>query len=182
MISNHSSVSFVTVKLAPSNVTYPFSTIYLITCLSLGLSLSVNASPSSSLLINSATVSTCPCTKCPPMRVFAETARSRLTSELTSSEPTFVRRRVSGAHPTVKLSLVKLVTVRQIPLTEMLSPSPQSPRMAAALLIVRVAPYWLSSLMSETTRFWLGRGIGRWNMRYKPPLISTRPVNIVNRS
>lgn len=52
-----------------------------------------------------------------------------------------MRRSVSGAQPTVKLSPVKLVTVRQMPFTAILSPRPQSSRMEEALPMVSVAPY-----------------------------------------
>lgn len=55
-------------------------------------------------------------------------------------EPRFVRRRVSGATPTVKEEVVKVVTVRQVPFTLMLSPRWQSDRTSVALEIVRVVP------------------------------------------
>lgn len=64
------------------------------------------------------------------MRVDAKTARSRFTGEEAVKEPRFVRRRVSGATPTVKEPVlgVKLVTVRQVPFMEMESPRVQSER------------------------------------------------------
>jgi hypothetical protein len=87
------------------------------------------------------------------MRVCDETARSRLTESPCAREPRFVRRRVSGATPTVKEESVKEVTVRQVPLTLMESPSLQSTRTGAALEMVRVVPPDASEgLRAETTR------------------------------
>ena len=67
-------------------------------------------------------------------------ARSRLTGESTLRSPRFVRRRVSGAMPTLKEDGVKDVMVRQVPLTEMESPRAASSRIAEALEIVMVQP------------------------------------------
>lgn len=62
-----------------------------------------------------------------------------------------MRRRVSGATPTVKVLGVKEVTVRQVPFMEIESPRLQSVRMGAALEIVRVVPPVGSEVvMSET--------------------------------
>ena len=72
--------------------------------------------------------------------MLAETARSRFTFEPVVKEPKFVRRRVSGATPTVKEEVVKVVTVRQVPFTLMLSPRWQSVRTSVALEMVRVVP------------------------------------------
>jgi len=80
------------------------------------------------------------------MRVAAATALSRFTFEPLSSLPRFVRRRVSGAHPTLKYQvdsgpvLEKSVMVRQVPFTEMLSPSWASGRMVGHEEMVRVVP------------------------------------------
>lgn len=63
-----------------------------------------------------------------------------------------MRRRVSGATPTVKEDSPWEVTVKQVPLTLMLSPRWQSPRISDALEMVRVVPpssAW--GLSSETT-------------------------------
>lgn len=62
-----------------------------------------------------AIVSTCPWTKCPPIRVEAETARSRFRGLEVVREPRLVRRRVSGETPTLKCVGVKWVIVRQVP-------------------------------------------------------------------
>lgn len=62
-----------------------------------------------------ATVSTWPWTKWPPIRVVAETARSRFTLEFSFRLPRFVRRRVSGETPTLKVVGVKEVIVRHVP-------------------------------------------------------------------
>ena len=86
--------------------------------------------------------------------MLAETARSRLTLLPCLRDPRFVRRNVSGATPTLKEDLSNEVTVRHVPLTLILSPRLQSPRMSEALEIVRVVPpssdCWLSS---ETTAY-----------------------------
>ena len=64
-------------------------------------------------------MSTWPCTKCPPMRVLAETARSRFSGEDCVREERFVRRRVSGEMPTLKevgdWGGSRAVIVRQVP-------------------------------------------------------------------
>ena len=63
-----------------------------------------------------------------------------------------MRRRVSGATPTVKVDSWKEVTVRQVPFTEMLSPRWQSVRISEALEMVRfVPPSEAWGLSSETT-------------------------------
>lgn len=75
------------------------------------------------------------------MRVLADTARSRLTRDPLVSEPRFVRRRVSGATPTTNESVSNEVTVRQVPLTLMLSPRWQSARISAAEEMVSEVPF-----------------------------------------
>jgi hypothetical protein len=83
--------------------------------------------------------------------VLADTARSRLTLPCCFKEPRFVRRSVSGETPTTNESLSKDVTVRQVPLTLMLSPKWQSPRISDAEDIVRDVPPLSSwSSTSET--------------------------------
>lgn len=72
--------------------------------------------------------------------MLAETARSKLTLLFCLREPRFVLRSVSGATPTLKVELVKEVTVRQVPLTLMLSPRWQSERISAASEMVSVVP------------------------------------------
>lgn len=84
--------------------------------------------------------------------MLAETARSRFTLLSFFREPRFVRRRVSGATPTLNEDLSNQVTVRQVPFMLMLSPRLQSDRIEEALEIVRVVPPssdW--GLSSETT-------------------------------
>ncbi|KAL8888988.1 MAG: hypothetical protein Q9215_003647, partial [Flavoplaca cf. flavocitrina] len=122
--------------------TYPFSTTNLSTPLSLGLNLKTLASPSSSTPTIVATVSTCPCTKCPPMRVFALTALSRFTLLFCPRRPRLVRRRVSGETPTVNCGgeMVKVVIVRQVPFMDTESPRWASERRNEGVEIVRVVP------------------------------------------
>jgi hypothetical protein len=63
-----------------------------------------------------------------------------------------VRRRVSGATPTVKASVVKVVTVRHVPFTEIESPRWTSVRISVAAEMVREVPPVASwGLSSETT-------------------------------
>jgi hypothetical protein len=111
--------------------------------------------------------------------VLAETARSRLTLLPCLREPRFVRRKVSGATPTLKEDLSNWVTVRQVPLMLMLSPRLQSPRISEALEMVRVVPpssdWWLSS---ETTGHYQ-RSVLIEIWENIPPIISTIPVNIM---
>lgn len=90
------------------------------------------------------------------MRVSARTARSRLTRDEVVSEPRLVRRRVSGAMPTVKVggAGVKEVTVRQTPLMAMLSPRWQSVRRGEVdgrEMVREVPPVWSVGLRSVTT-------------------------------
>ena len=66
--------------------------------------------------------STWPWTMCPPSRVAAVTARSRLTREPTSSPPSEVLASVSCITSAVKVSWSRSATVRQQPLTEIESP------------------------------------------------------------
>ena len=77
-----------------------------------------------------------------------------------------MRRRVSGATPTVKDDSVKEVTVRQVPLTLMLSPRRQSLRISEALEMVRVVPPSLAwGLSSVTTMARSGLGAVEGNKR-----------------
>jgi hypothetical protein len=102
-----------------------------------------------------ATVSTCPCTKWPPIRVEADTDRSRLTFPPSFKEPRFVLRRVSGATPTLKKEEEdgsNSVMVRQVPLTLMLAPRVASLRMALHWEMVREVP-----LPPEVVGSWLVR-------------------------
>ena len=66
--------------------------------------------------------SICPETKCPPNRPFATIARSKFTLECGLSMRSDVDCIVSGIASTVNEVVVKLVTVKQIPLTAILSP------------------------------------------------------------
>lgn len=65
-------------------------------------------------------------------------ARSTLILSPGLKSPRFVRESVSGARPTLKLSLSKVRTVRQAPLQQMLSPMWQSSRIGAAFEIVKM--------------------------------------------
>jgi len=87
-----------------------------------------------------ATVSTCPCTKWPPILVEAETDLSRLTFPPSFKEPRFVLRSVSGATPTLKEDRSNSVMVRQVPLTLMLSPREASERISLHWEMVREVP------------------------------------------
>lgn len=81
-----------------------------------------------------------------------ETARSRLTWLFCFREPRFVRRRVSGATPTLKEDLSNEMTVRQVPFMLILSPRWQSSRISDALEMVRfVPPSSPFGFSSETT-------------------------------
>jgi hypothetical protein len=73
-----------------------------------------------------------------------------------------VRRRVSGATPTTKVESVKEVTVRQVPLMLMESPSWQSVRMSAAPDMVREVPPEASEVSTvETTVAVVSGALGR---------------------
>ncbi|KAK5624375.1 hypothetical protein RRF57_000091 [Xylaria bambusicola] len=135
------SSTFVIVRLVPSSAMNPLCTTYRMTlsrCSSRGRNRNVTALPSAATRMISAVVSTWPCTKCPPIRVSARTARSRFTRESLVSCPRFVSRSVSGAMPTLKLGAAASdedeeeeeshVAVRQTPLMAMLSPRAASSR------------------------------------------------------
>lgn len=73
-----------------------------------------------------------------------------------------MRRRVSGATPTTKVESVKAVTVRQVPLMLMESPSWQSVRMSAAPEMVREVPPVESEVSTvATTVVAVSGGVGR---------------------
>lgn len=88
-----------------------------------------------------ATVSTCPWTKCPPIRVLALTALSKLTLDPCFKAPRLVRRRVSGATPTLNEDLSNSVTVKHVPLTEIESPNAASPKISAQSDMVKEVPF-----------------------------------------
>ena len=69
-----------------------------------------------------------------------------------------MRRRVSGARPTVKVVAVKVVTVRQVPFMEMESPSCTSVRIGdgGGVEIVRFVPVGVE--VSVSTARWRGEG------------------------
>jgi len=87
------------------------------------------------------------------MRVDAETARSKLTFDPSIKSPRFVLRSVSGATPTLKEVLANSVTVRQVPLIEMLSPSAASSRIVSHSEIVREVPPPPDAVESREVRF-----------------------------
>lgn len=127
------------------------------------------------------------------MRVSARTARSRFTREFWTKEPRFVRRRVSGAMPTVNVPEEEenVVTVRQVPFMLMLSPSWQSCRMEEAEEIVSWVPpsedWGLSCVtslrkdVSISVVLYVDYGGAEGQIRRdEPPIISTIPVNILD--
>ena len=63
-----------------------------------------------------------PDTMCPPNRPFADSARSRFTASPGESAPSDERSSVSGMMSAENVDAVKRVTVKQTPLTAMLSP------------------------------------------------------------
>ena len=70
--------------------------------------------------------------------MLALTARSKFTPEDFVKEPRFVRLSVSGDMPTTKEVESKDVTVRQVPLMEMLSPRCASERTVAQEMVREV--------------------------------------------
>src|SRR4051794_17400508 len=94
------------------------------------------------------TPSTWPCTMCPPSRVCALTARSRLTGSPACTLPRLLRRRVSPITSVLQVlppsSVRTSVTVRQTPLTEIESPSATSSRTFRARISRRAASDWSS--------------------------------------
>jgi hypothetical protein len=94
-----------------------------------------------------------------------------------------VRRRVSGAAPILKEEVVKEVTVRQVPFTEMESPRTQSVRMEAQSEIVIVVPppeeasWGRSSVTAVRGRVSVGGEKG--GRRSVLPRVSTMPVNMM---
>ena len=101
-------------------------------------------------------VSTWPCTKCPPIRVEADTARSRFTGEEVVRVDREVRRRVSGDRPTLKdmgdEGGFRAVMVRQVPLILILSPRWASERISVQSPIVREVPPPPPSVSSRCSR------------------------------
>jgi len=87
------------------------------------------------------------------MRDEAKTDLSKLTFEPSLRLPKFVLRNVSGATPTLKDDLSNSVTVRQVPLTEILSPSATSLRMESHCEIVREVPPPPDEVESTLTSF-----------------------------
>jgi hypothetical protein len=148
-------------------------------------------------------VSTWPWTKCPPMRVSAETARSRLTFEPFCSAPRLVRRSVSGAHPILKDDLSNSVTVRHvpvsrqpgrvavegegpgIPLTLMLSPRCASPSMSSHPEMVNDVPPPPDAVLSSSSRAATASqnqppaSCLAASSRFLLPIVSTIPVNMM---
>lgn len=104
-----------TVKDVPSRAMKPFGMMYLINWRSGTWNLNQRELPSGVIDVIVTVQSTWPCTMCPPNRFCASMARSRLTLLPTLSSPRFVRRKLSGATPTLKVSLSNSVTVKQVP-------------------------------------------------------------------
>ena len=109
-----------TVRLTPSRVTDPFRATYRRTSDGTD-TLITRAMPSRTRSATRPQASTCPETRCPPKRPPQAMARSRLTFEPGLRLPREVRRSVSGIASAVKCPLPG-VTVRQTPLTAILSP------------------------------------------------------------
>lgn len=95
-------------------------------------------------------------------------ARSRFTADPTANWPRFVRRRVSGAIPSLKESRAseRAVIVRQVPFTQMLSPMRASVRIGAQSEIVMEQP--LPPV----------EDVSRGRSSETVPTVSTSPVNI----
>ncbi|KAF5801416.1 hypothetical protein HanXRQr2_Chr06g0247891 [Helianthus annuus] len=90
-----SSNTLTTVKLVPSTAIKPFGTINFKISGDV-FTLIHNESPSGSIETISPVPSTCPCTKCPPIRVDGFTALSKLTTEPFSNSINDVFLKVSG--------------------------------------------------------------------------------------
>ncbi|MPN06539.1 hypothetical protein SDC9_153795 [bioreactor metagenome] len=124
----------ITVRLTPSIVTEPFSTIpassssgavkYIFSVLS-----------SDSIRETFAMPSTCPATRWPSRRESSRIARSRLTGEPTFRPPSFVRACVSGIICTLNELASKKVTVLQAPESATESPRRSSEAIAGAWIV-----------------------------------------------
>ena len=97
------------------------------------------------------TPSTWPCTMCPPSRVWAVTARSRLTRLPSSVLPRLLRRSVSAMTSVLQTPSCTEVTVRQTPLTEMESPRATSWSTLCARISIRAASVCSSRTTSVPT-------------------------------
>ncbi|ANB12202.1 hypothetical protein AWJ20_446 [Sugiyamaella lignohabitans] len=164
----------VTVNEVPSSAINPFSTTYFSTSRSRGLKVNVKALSSGTILTISPTVSTCPCTKCPPNRTWPATARSKLTWSPVFNPPKLLLRNVSGAIPILNSSLLNSVTVKQTPLTAIESPKWQSSKILEALLTVSDTPFPPDSdesnlLYSDTAGMVSGRSGGAPPAAGAPP-------------
>ena len=78
-----------------------------------------------------------PLTKCPPSRPFTASARSRFTGLPGRSSPRLVRASVSGPAWKANVSPSTATTVRQQPLTQMLSPTAVSAAIRGSRTISR---------------------------------------------
>src|SRR6266487_4424691 len=116
-----SSASAFTVRLTPSTVMAPWRTVVSSTSGGTRISTSI-ASSTSATPSTVPTPSTWPSTKCPPNRSPALSARSRLTLRPFFHSPINVRPSVVCTACTVKAPLRTFSTVRQAPLTAILSP------------------------------------------------------------
>ena len=115
------SSSAATVRLIPSIVIEPFSTISLRMSSAASIFTHV-AFPSRRVSETTPIPSICPDTMCPPNLPSAAMALSRFTRSPDLSLPRLLRRKVSGITSAVKPSLNSLVTVRQTPFTAIESP------------------------------------------------------------
>lgn len=87
------------------------------------------------------------------MRVDADTALSKFTFDPSTKLPRFVLRNVSGETPTLNEDLSNSVTVRQVPLIEILSPSAASSRMVSHSEMVSEVPPPPEVVESREVRF-----------------------------
>ena len=113
---------FATVRLTPSTATEPFSRIYFI-YFSSAENVRLRAIPSFSEERIRPVKSTCPSTICPPRRSQKRSARSKFTGVPAANREKAVRRIVSGVTSQENVLPSKAVTVRQVPLTAILSPA-----------------------------------------------------------
>ena len=141
-------VTAATVRLIPSIVTEPFSTTYRST--SGGASTRIHTALSSRFFSAICPVpSTCPATICPPNLPFAGMARSRFTGLFRLHCASDDRFNVSCITSAVNVSRSKEVTVRQTPLTAMLSPicTSSSTFPAAIVSTAECAPFATSRIV-----------------------------------
>ena len=135
--SNVSSTTAATVRLTPSRVTEPFSTIWPANSSGRRKDSRREPSDNSRTVNTSVTVSTWPWTTCPPNRPPAVSGRSRLTRPSGHRPPTVVRSSVSGTASTPNQSSAHSTMVRQQPFTAMDAPRVTSSSTVVASMTTR---------------------------------------------